>query len=197
MHRINHLLDLSEKRLEQHDFNHFVDLDRSRRSVATLAAATRGDLGLSERHRSVYVRRGLHDELRLVARSGTTTWAMACLVRTSDLPLFTADESRFPAAIARHICDGLRATLAARTPRLSPGWRCRRRATHHTVAGPPGCACAWPMGAGSLFTLTFLSATPPTTAVSRSCSSRPPPLRCFPCYSPCFVLFGSTVDTKA
>jgi DNA-binding CsgD family transcriptional regulator len=106
-----------------HDFNRFIDLDRSRQSVVTLATATKGDLGRSERHRSVYFPRGLHDELRLVARSGTSTWAMACLVRASDLPLFTADEARFLAAIAQHVGDGLRASLAARTSRYGAGVR--------------------------------------------------------------------------
>lgn len=105
------------------DFNRFIDLDRSRQSVATLASATKGDLGRSERHRSVYFPRGLHDELRLVARSGTSTWAMACLVRASDLPLFTADEARFLAAVARHLGDGLRGSLAARTIRFGASAR--------------------------------------------------------------------------
>jgi DNA-binding CsgD family transcriptional regulator len=106
-----------------HDFNRFIDLDQSRQSVVTLATATNGDLGRSERHRSVYFPRGLHDELRLVARSGASTWAMACLVRASDLPLFTADEARFLAAIARHVGDGLRASLAARTSQFGAGVR--------------------------------------------------------------------------
>ena len=116
-------LEKARSEFVNHDFNRFIDLDQSRQSVGTLATATKGDLSLSERHRSVYVPRGLHDELRLVARSGTSTWAMACLVRASDLPLFTADEARFLSAIARHVGDGLRASLAARTTRYHAGVR--------------------------------------------------------------------------
>lgn len=95
-----------------HDFNRFVDLDRAGRSVATLATATDGQFERSARHRCAYAPRGLRDELRLLARSGTSTWALACLVRGDDLPAFTAEESRYVAAIGRHLGDGLRTNLA-------------------------------------------------------------------------------------
>ncbi|MFC5004590.1 LuxR C-terminal-related transcriptional regulator [Dactylosporangium cerinum] len=93
------------------DFNRFVDLDRSGRTVATLTAATGGDLARSDRHRAVYVPLGLHDELRLLARSATSTWALACLVRAADAPPFSADEARFLAGVARHVGAALRAAL--------------------------------------------------------------------------------------
>jgi DNA-binding CsgD family transcriptional regulator len=94
------------------DLNRFADLDQARRSVATLAATTDGVLDRSARHRMVYAPRGLNDELRLLARSGTSTWALACLVRGADWPVFTVEESRYVVEIARYLGDGLRRNLA-------------------------------------------------------------------------------------
>ena len=85
----------------EHDFNRFVELDRSGRSVATLAAVTDGELEQSIRHRVVYAPNGLNDELRLLARSGNSTWALGCLVRASDRPVFTAEKARYVASVAR------------------------------------------------------------------------------------------------
>jgi DNA-binding CsgD family transcriptional regulator len=96
----------------EHDLNRFVELDRSGRSVATLAAATDGELELSVRHRVVYAPNGLDDELRLLARSGNSTWALGCLVRATDRPAFATEEAGYVASIARHLGRGLRTGLA-------------------------------------------------------------------------------------
>ncbi|MEV4511133.1 helix-turn-helix transcriptional regulator [Dactylosporangium sp. NPDC049525] len=116
-----------------HDFNRFLDLDRSGRTVATLTAATGGDLTRSDRHQAVYAPRGLHDELRLLARSATSTWALACLVRAADAPPFSAEETRYLAGIARHVGDGLRAALI-RTAR--PAHTAETARTADPGAGP-------------------------------------------------------------
>jgi DNA-binding CsgD family transcriptional regulator len=100
----------------EQDFNHFVDLDRTGRSVATLAAATGGELSLSGRYRFVYAPNGLNDELRLLARSGSSTWALGCLIRATDQPAFSIEESRYVASVARHLGHGLRANLARPQP---------------------------------------------------------------------------------
>lgn len=107
----------------EHDFTRFVELDRSGRSVATLAAATDGELELSVRHRVVYAPNGLDDELRLLARSGDSTWALGCLIRASDRPAFAAEEARYVASVARHLGRGLRTALAHSRPAVHPGDR--------------------------------------------------------------------------
>ncbi|WP_206443069.1 helix-turn-helix transcriptional regulator [Candidatus Protofrankia californiensis] len=62
------------------DVNRFVDLDRCGHSAVSLAAATGGEVGRSARHRLVYAPIGLRDELRLLARAGSATWGMGCLI---------------------------------------------------------------------------------------------------------------------
>jgi DNA-binding CsgD family transcriptional regulator len=93
---------------------------RSGRSVATLAAVTDGELEQSVRHRVVYAPNGLNDELRLLARSGNSTWALGCLIRASDRPIFTAEEARYVASVARHLGRGLRTGLARPRPAVQP-----------------------------------------------------------------------------
>ncbi|HEX6388994.1 MAG TPA: helix-turn-helix transcriptional regulator [Solirubrobacteraceae bacterium] len=90
------------------DFNSFHDMLRSGRTVAALGLSTDGKFELSRRYREVHVPFGLRDELRLLARSASSTWAIACLSRASDVPNFDSDELAYVATIADHLGDGLR-----------------------------------------------------------------------------------------
>lgn len=94
------------------DVNLFDDLDRADRRAATLLAATRGNPAASARHRTLLAPRGLDDELRLLARGGGATWAVASLARASDAPAFSSDDLTFAAAAAEHLGEGLRRNLA-------------------------------------------------------------------------------------
>jgi DNA-binding CsgD family transcriptional regulator len=94
--------------LEGGDANRFDALERSGQYIATLLDATGGDAATSARHRDVLAPRGLHDELRLLARSGNVTWGAVALARASDTPPFSPDECRFLASIASQLGRGLR-----------------------------------------------------------------------------------------
>jgi DNA-binding CsgD family transcriptional regulator len=98
--------------LTQADFLRFDDLDRRRRTAASLAAETGGELSRSARHRDVFGPLGMGDELRLLARSGDATWGTGSLVRGADAPDFGHEEVRYVASIAQLLGDGLRAGLA-------------------------------------------------------------------------------------
>lgn len=78
-------------------------LDRAGGSVAVLSSrSVRGcDGGLDG-----------GDRLRILARSGGSSWGMACSTRAPDLPAYTEAEKRFMGAVAMHVGDALRASLA-------------------------------------------------------------------------------------
>jgi DNA-binding CsgD family transcriptional regulator len=94
------------------DVNNFHDMMRAGRTVAALGLSTAGNLELSRRYREVHVPFGLSDELRILARSANSTWAIACVSRGSDLPNFDADEVAYVATIAELLGDGLRLSYA-------------------------------------------------------------------------------------
>jgi len=78
------------------DVNTFDEMLRAGRTVAALGLSTGGNLELSRRYREIHLRFGLGDELRLLARSASSTWGIGC-VRLA-----------YVAAIADHLGDGLR-----------------------------------------------------------------------------------------
>src|ERR1700722_1109918 len=85
------------------DVNNFEDLLRSGKTAAALGLTTGGDLAASVRHRTIHQPHGLADEIRLLARSAGSTWAIACASRAQDVPNFTAEEVQYVAAIAEHL----------------------------------------------------------------------------------------------
>jgi DNA-binding CsgD family transcriptional regulator len=96
------------------DVNNFIDLLQSGQTAAALGLATGGDLASSLRYREVHVPHGQADELRLLARSAGSTWAIGCVGRASDTPHFTADEVEYVSTIAEHLGMGLRRAFARR-----------------------------------------------------------------------------------
>jgi DNA-binding CsgD family transcriptional regulator len=74
------------------DFLKFNALARSTEPVGTLFEATDGDLFRSPRFQKLYAGWGIGDELRVAFTSGTTCWAVACLLRAEDAGPFTPAE---------------------------------------------------------------------------------------------------------
>jgi DNA-binding CsgD family transcriptional regulator len=93
----------------------FGQMLRTGRTVTTLARETAGDFEQSTRYRQISKPYGLRDEMRLIARSGAETWAIACLNRADDAPDFTADEVEYVEQIAELLGRGVRNSLV-RTP---------------------------------------------------------------------------------
>jgi len=52
------------------------------------------------------------DRLRILARSGGSSWGMGCSTRSPDMPAYNEVEKRFMGAVATHVGDALRASLA-------------------------------------------------------------------------------------
>lgn len=107
------------------DINSFLAMIQGGQSAAGLALTTQGDLTSSQRYRDIHLPFGLHDELRVVARSAGEVWAMGCVSRGGDLPEFTEEEVRWVSSIAGHLGHGVRTALS-RTPHVpielrSPG----------------------------------------------------------------------------
>jgi DNA-binding CsgD family transcriptional regulator len=94
------------------DLNSFGQMLRTGEVVSTLATDTRGVLELSSRYRDIARPFGLGDELRLIARSGAETWAIACLNRAADDPNFTTEEIDYVRQIADLLGQGIRRSLA-------------------------------------------------------------------------------------
>lgn len=103
------------------DVGSYVDMLARGQNAAALSILTGGDLGRARRHHAVHVPFGLRDELRLVARSAGTTWALGCMSRATDLPDFTADEVRFVAAVADELGRGVRTAIARGATPGDPG----------------------------------------------------------------------------
>ncbi len=89
------------------DVNKFRDLARLPRAVATLDAVTGGDRAASPRYRDIMGPIGLGDELRVVFRTGQTTWGYACLHRGEGIS-FDEREVAFMEHVAPHVAEGLR-----------------------------------------------------------------------------------------
>jgi DNA-binding CsgD family transcriptional regulator len=94
------------------DVGSYLDLIARGQSAAGLSLLTGGDLAQARRHADVHVPFGLRDELRLVARSAGTTWALGCMSRGADVPDFSEDEVRWVGTIAEHLGHGVRRALS-------------------------------------------------------------------------------------
>ena len=90
----------------------YLDLLSSGTAAAGLSLLTDGKPETSRRHADVHAPFGLRDELRLVARSAGSTWALGCMSRATDVPDFTEDEVGWVATIADELGVGVRRALA-------------------------------------------------------------------------------------
>lgn len=112
------------------DVNKFRDLAQLPRAVATLDAVTRGDRSASPRYRDIMGPIGLGDELRVVFRTGQTTWGYACLHRGEGLS-FDEREVAFMEHVAPHVAEGLRRASLM------------ERAVHDASPDGPGIVMLW------------------------------------------------------
>jgi hypothetical protein len=87
------------------DVNKFRSLATAGVAVATLERSTGGEHAVSARFREIMDPLGLGDELRVVFRTGTSTWGFACLHRGRG-PSFDAEEIAFVRAITADIAEG-------------------------------------------------------------------------------------------
>lgn len=81
---------------------------RAPRVASTLAEATGGRPDRSVRYREVLQPTGLADELRLVLRSGQTTWGALILFRSADTGPFTAADSALAANAVHDVAVAIR-----------------------------------------------------------------------------------------
>jgi DNA-binding CsgD family transcriptional regulator len=93
------------------DLNTFAGLLQARCPAATLSAATGGELDRSLRQREVRAPSGFGDELRAVLVEGSTPRGALTLLRTSERPPFTADETALVASATKPLASGLRRAL--------------------------------------------------------------------------------------
>jgi DNA-binding CsgD family transcriptional regulator len=105
--------DVNDIRHEVDDADYY-DLDRAGKNVVALGSRPVGSVVSG----SAGPRLG-GDRLRILARSGGSSWGMACSTRSADLPAFTEVETRFVSAVATHVGAAIRASLA-RTGFASP-----------------------------------------------------------------------------
>jgi DNA-binding CsgD family transcriptional regulator len=109
------------------DFNAFDDLRRADRTTASLREATGGDLARSERHRELRAPHGFGDELRSGLIVDGAMWAGLTLLRSTDRPPFSPDESEAVGSVATSLALAVRHSLLAETvrsrtlPRVGPG----------------------------------------------------------------------------
>ena len=92
------------------DFNKWSDLARDREGVRSLAQATGGSLGRSERYRDIFEPLGLGDELRTVLRIQGTTWGLLCLHREAGRP-YSRTEATWMRRLAPHLAEAMRVAL--------------------------------------------------------------------------------------
>lgn len=85
----------------------FRELARGRVRVQTLWQATNGHLHRSTRYRRILAHLGYGDDLRMVFRSGTTTWGAACLARAATDPPFSPEDIAFVARVCEPVARGL------------------------------------------------------------------------------------------
>jgi len=107
--------------LTEPDTLKFADLIRRRRPAGSLVIDTGGHPERSPRFRSIFAGLGAADEMRVVFRTGDTSWGVADLMRTGGP--FTAAEAAFTASLSSKVAQGL--STAA-------------RAHVHDLATPPG-----------------------------------------------------------
>lgn len=96
------------------DFVKFNDLARSTDPVVSLHEATDGQTGRSPRFRKLYEPMGAVDELRIAFRTGTSCWAVACLVRPERLGPFTPDELQAVRNMVPMAADAIRCAVTRR-----------------------------------------------------------------------------------
>ncbi len=114
---------MAEIEFRGQDVNSFDALARSGRGVATLSAATGGELNRSERHQELRAVNGFGDELRALATVGSATWGALTLLRRPDRGPFSTADTALLASLSKHLGEGLRrATLLTA---LAPGRRDR------------------------------------------------------------------------
>lgn len=90
------------------DVAKFREIARRRVPVQTLWRATGGQLHRSTRHRAILAPLGYGDDLRMVFRSGSAAWGMACLARAATDPPFSPEEISFLARLCEPVARGLR-----------------------------------------------------------------------------------------
>jgi DNA-binding CsgD family transcriptional regulator len=87
------------------------DLARARESVATLSAATRGELQHSARYREVLAPEGLAHEVGAVFRDAYGPWAALVLMRGDDTRDFDQQDIALLNAVGERVTRALRRTL--------------------------------------------------------------------------------------
>ena len=92
------------------DFNKWSELARDRDGVRSLAQATDGALGRSERYRDIFQPLGLGDELRTVLRIQGGTWGLMCLHREAG-HLYSRGEAMLMRRLAPHLAEAMRVAL--------------------------------------------------------------------------------------
>ena len=100
-----------ENEYAEPDVNKFADLGLRRVPAATLSRATGGNLGNSERYRSVLRPSSFADELRVSLRCGKATWGALVLLRGDGEPAFTSAEAALLGGIAPVLGEGVRRSL--------------------------------------------------------------------------------------
>lgn len=99
------------------DFNHFRDLARAPRPVASLYRATDGHLARSVRYRAVNRDLGFGDELRAVFRIADRAWGFVSLWRAQDADPFTAAEEKLLLDLSEPVAEAFRRTALLSTER--------------------------------------------------------------------------------
>ena len=92
------------------DFNKWSELARDREGVRSLAQATAGSLGRSERYRDIFQPLGLGDELRTVLRIQGATWGLLCLHRESG-GVYSRSEATWVRRLAPHLAEAMRVAV--------------------------------------------------------------------------------------
>jgi DNA-binding CsgD family transcriptional regulator len=90
------------------DVAKFRDIAGQQVPVQTLWRATEGEPSRSPRYRSILRHIGYGDDLRMVLRSGGSSWGVACLARAESDPPFNADDIAFVARVCEPLAEGLR-----------------------------------------------------------------------------------------
>jgi DNA-binding CsgD family transcriptional regulator/GAF domain-containing protein len=108
------------------DVNKLRLLGHAPRHVGTLSQATAGELWRSPRYQTIFRPIGIEHELRAALMADGSVWGYLVLLRTPEMPDFSADEAAFVAAIAPHLAeaqrtDQLAAALGGPRELRSPG----------------------------------------------------------------------------
>jgi DNA-binding CsgD family transcriptional regulator len=92
------------------DFNKWSELALDREGTRSLAQATGGSLGRSERYQDIFRPLGLGDELRTVLRTRGSTWGLLCLHRAAGRP-YSREEAKWMRRLAPHLAEAMRVAL--------------------------------------------------------------------------------------